>query len=95
MERKLGGYRLYFLDERGSILFRKDFEAGDDRQALNTTYGAARRFSLTCSGLALWQGKRQVWEGSLPVGETRPAAAEDLNPDTEEVLQRSRWRAIT
>jgi hypothetical protein len=65
MERSSVRYRLYFLDKRGSILLRKDFEASDDDQAFGIAILAARICSLTCSGFALWQGKRQVWEGLI------------------------------
>jgi hypothetical protein len=85
-------YRLYFLDERGSILLRKDFEASEDSQALQIGHLAARIFSVTCCGFALWAGKRQVWEGRSGGATTKAEAARHIKLDTEETLQRSRWR---
>jgi len=92
MERQLPGYRLYFLDERGSILLRKDYEASGDHAALQIAHLAARMYSLTCSGFALWQGKRRVWEGSTGIAGTSTETAENFVLERQEVLQRSRWR---
>ena len=89
MERQLDGYRLYFLDERGSILVRKDFEASDDHQALHIARLAARLFSTTCSEFALWRGKRQIWQGRLDTVESGPEISEDLKLDMEEVAKES------
>ena len=91
MERQLDGYRLYFLDERGAILVRKDFEASDDHQALHIARLAARLFSVTCREFALWQGKRQIWQGRLDAVEPGPGTSDDRKLDVEEVLQKSRW----
>lgn len=88
------GYRLFFLDHRGVIAARQEFEAADDDTALDIAAVAADACSDAHNGYMLWRRDQQLAEVRSPA----PRAAHELSLerqqcvlDLEEMIHRSHW----
>ena len=60
-ERRMIGYRLYYLDKHSHIAGRDEFFASDDKAALIIAASLHEASECRHSGLMLWQGTRQVF----------------------------------
>lgn len=60
-ERRVVGYRLYYLDKHSHIIGREEFFAEDDDAALLTAASLHEASERRHSGLMLWQGARQIF----------------------------------
>lgn len=82
-------YRIYFRSSKGHILGREDFEAQDDRTALDIATVLGNACSDVCAGFELWAGGRRV-DTAFTV--SRITDAEKLNATTQEAVARHEER---
>jgi len=89
----MASYRIYFVGER-AILGRHDFDADNDRAAIQVAHVLFDACSDDCRSFDLWQGRRRIAVPRLFVPSTFEELSEATQErvlDTEERIAHSQW----
>lgn len=91
-------YRLYLVNEKGSIQGREDFAAPDDDAALAVASLVCRAVSDVCHSFELWDGERKVrgFDAShannlLGLTDEQTIRVQGITLKVEETIQQSTW----
>jgi hypothetical protein len=90
-------FRLYFLDWRGRISARDEFEASDDQTAIKIASSLHEACADCSASFEMWEGARRlIPEGQGPATSSRTVSEitlkmQELVLEREELLQQSHW----